>query len=137
MTGEIERYVLPADPRLTGSLRLRFDLMAGNGAPQSLYSPDTLVVLGGTAPCRASDTVSCPAADGGGVDAGTDAVADAAPEIETQARKHASGGCSASQRGGTSMVALLSLALALCSLRRGRRLQQKRHAEQQRREPEA
>ncbi|HKU44348.1 MAG TPA: hypothetical protein VJR89_39585 [Polyangiales bacterium] len=96
-SGDVELCFRPSR-ELQGSARVRFDLTA-DGQTQSFYSPDTLVVLGGEAPCQESDSICCeraqtgPAADGGEMpDAG---VVDA-----DESTRRETGGCASSR--GTS-----------------------------------
>lgn len=58
-SGDIERCFQPQRD-LQGSMRLRFDLSSG-GKTYSFYSPDTVLMLSGTAACTESDTLCCAA----------------------------------------------------------------------------
>ena len=130
-TGEEERCFLPADSALAGSLRLRFDLTRG-GETRSFYSPDTLLVLGGEAPCSESATVCCPAADGAGADAAVSDAATLTPDAAAASERkpaHDPDGCAVSRSGRASSTAAVWLVVALWLARRLRRSQQQRHAE--------
>jgi len=84
-------------PELTGSVRLRFDIVDPKGRMTSVYSSDTITALDGDGECVPSDTLCCdfqpamakPVCDGGTRDAGCDAVASTAGDAAAQS---ASGG---------------------------------------------
>ena len=44
-TGPIDLCFVDPQPQLTGSVRLRFDLVAPDGTARSFYSPDTITTL--------------------------------------------------------------------------------------------
>jgi hypothetical protein len=114
-SGQLELCFHQPNPKLTGSVRLRFDLTAPDGKTTTLYSPDTMTELDGSGRCLASDTLCCDfpgatmlAASCG--DAGsTDACDASAVLVAAKAR------VDAGRRGADAGVASRSAAHAGCS----------------------
>ncbi len=100
----------PPDPNLTGSVRLRYDLIAPDGEVASAYSPDTVLFLPGAVPCTDSDTVCCKEApEPNGADAGAGEVDAGARDDDAAPRAADGGGCHTSREVGGSAWFLLAL----------------------------
>jgi len=59
-SGTVEQCLHVPDG-LTGSVRLRADLIGPDGTTQTFYSPDVVSVLNGAVPCVESDSICCEA----------------------------------------------------------------------------
>jgi MYXO-CTERM domain-containing protein len=59
-SGTIEQCFKSPLTGMTGSVRLRVDLIAPDGVEQTFYSPDMLTLISGSFACVESDSICCP-----------------------------------------------------------------------------
>jgi hypothetical protein len=128
-SGMVEQCFLPPQG-LTGSVRMRVELIAPDGSVAVFYSPDVVTMIPGSLPCTESDSICCEApatrdaGPGRDVDASTiaDAGANAGAASEHD-EKDGGGGCAVGlepRRRGLLELSCVVLALVLSSRKRAR-----------------
>jgi hypothetical protein len=141
-SGSLEQCFHPPEG-LSGTVRLRVDLIAPSGTGTSFYSPDTLQVLNGSLPCQDGASICCAAGPAETPLSSTDASDRASSDAESRdhgpaaskAKPKADGGCAIaipnpdSGSGALGAFGLLaSVAIAARSRKRTRRVDWSRAA---------